>query len=361
MDVEEADQYASAHKAEDDEGQEDAAKEREELDSAWKKKINRLANIPTKKTSLIRDIIIASISIARKSHMNDVLNDLRDALMLHRPMAAGAAKQKALEVLVKYGGYYGDDEESDDEGDMDIDVDGAQKVIEEKVETLLCGEANTIFASVKDDDEADRVEWINSVKNCKTVSMFAALTEAFYLKGGNMLSEMEESKESLDQALKWWDSHAGKKRGASKKSAKYDSSTDIWAENDLTQTFVWAKVAGHPWWPARVCTAKEKDIAQRLARVGRELVSYIGVNDVAAVDKEFEVKPFLGEDAAMMDGLDGESYSEDAIKQRNSALLIAKRILKSRGLIKQTPMKKTRPRIAFTDEDEDGADEKKMG
>lgn len=351
--LDEADQYAASHEDDEDEDQEDAAKEREIIELAWKKKISSLANIPTKKSSLIRDIIIAAIAIARKAHLNDVLEDLRSALMLHRPTAAAAAKQQALEVLAKYGGYDGDDDDSDDDDDMDIDTEGPQKEEEEaKVETLLCGDANMIFASIKDDDDAERQEWIDGVKRCKTLSMFAALAEAFVYKASGLLVGMDDAQKNLADAIKYWDGPGGKKRGSGKKSAKYSSSTDIWTEYELTENFVWAKVEGYPWWPSRVCKAKDKSIAKSLTAVGRELISFVGMEDIVCVNAEDEMKPYCGETEDMEDI---SSYPEDMVKQLKNSLLMTRRILKGRGVIKATPMKpKARSRIDFLDEEKKG-------
>lgn len=350
--LDEADRYAATHEDDEDEDQEDAAKKRELITVEWKKKINRLANLPTKKSSIIRDIIIAAIAIARKGHLNDVLIDLRSALMLHRPMAAGAAKQKALEVLAKYGGYDGDDDESDDEDEMEVEADESQEQEKEvaKVETLLCGDATMIFASIKDNDDAERQEWIDGVKHCKTLSMFAALTEAFVFKASEMLVEMEHAEKNLAEAIKYWDGPGSNKRGSSKKSAKFNSSSEVWTEYELTQKFVWAKVEGYPWWPARVCKAKDKAIAKSLTAIGRELISFVGMEDISCVSTEDEMKPYCGETEDMEDL---SQYPEGMTTQLKSSILIARRILKGRGVIKATPMKpKSRSRMDLIESEE---------
>ena len=66
-----------------------ALEKAEKIQFAWKKKINSLKFIPTKRASAIREVLISAILIARKGNLEDVLLDLRLALNLHRPGAAG--------------------------------------------------------------------------------------------------------------------------------------------------------------------------------------------------------------------------------------------------------------------------------
>ena len=82
--------------------------------NSWKIKINALKRIPSHRYGLIRDIIAAAITVARKSHLNQVAADLKTALQLFRPGAGGEARSAAIKVLEKHGGYDGSDEEGDD-------------------------------------------------------------------------------------------------------------------------------------------------------------------------------------------------------------------------------------------------------
>ena len=147
-----------------------AIKKIEKINIAWKKKISSLHHIPTKRVSAIREVLISSIAIARKGNLEEVLHDLRGALVLHRPGAAGRAKQTALAVLQKYGGYEHDDDIdlNDDEEDFDDenDVDDSSK----DNASYLCTEAMILNGCLEGDKNADRVDWKEAVMECKTLS-----------------------------------------------------------------------------------------------------------------------------------------------------------------------------------------------
>jgi hypothetical protein len=110
--------------------------------------------------------VVEAITAARKAHFGRVVSKLRSALLLHRPNAAGECKAAALAVLDSHGGYHAEDDDSDDESDKEEEIN------EEKddVPTLLNAEATMISGSLGGDDDADRVDWIDAVKSCKTLS-----------------------------------------------------------------------------------------------------------------------------------------------------------------------------------------------
>lgn len=146
----------------------------EKIELGWKKKINSLKRIPTKRAGAIRDVLIAAIGIARKGNLDEVLVDLRSALNLHRPGAAGKARQTALAVLEKYGGC--DDDGDEDEGDKDddelstVDDDNNDEKTSEEGESFLCTEGMMIFGCLDGNEFADRVDWKEAVNDCKTLS-----------------------------------------------------------------------------------------------------------------------------------------------------------------------------------------------
>lgn len=55
-----------------------------------------------------------------------------------------------------------------------------------------------------------------------------------------------------------------------------------------------AKVDDSPYWPAKKCEAKDKELASKLHSVGRSLVSLIGENGGLRAVKLEEVRPFDG-------------------------------------------------------------------
>ena len=48
----------------------------------WKVKINALKQVPVHRYALIRDVIVAAITVARKSHLNNVAAELKTALQM---------------------------------------------------------------------------------------------------------------------------------------------------------------------------------------------------------------------------------------------------------------------------------------
>ena len=161
----------SAEMNEIDEEQQALEKEKK-LQLGWRKKINSIKYIPTKRASAIRDVLIAAIAIARKGNLEDVLIDLRSALNLHRPCAAGRCKQMALSVLEKYGGY--DDDGEDNQGtDINDDLSNLGEETNESSEedmTFLCTEAMMLLGCLDGNDNANRFDWTEAVNNCKSLS-----------------------------------------------------------------------------------------------------------------------------------------------------------------------------------------------
>jgi len=349
--LQEAERYADAHENDDEDSDKD---EREKAELAWKKKIYSLTNIPVKRAGIVRDVIIAAIAIARKAHLHGPLEGLRDALAEHRPTAANRAKLMALDTLERHGGYVPDDDESDDEEDDGMEIDNEAEDDDEqsmkKVETLLCDDANRIFASIKEEDNTARDEWIAGVKACKHLPVFAAFVEGLAFKGDTLLLEMQNDRANLNAALKYWDSAAGKKSRGSTKKLKYDSNSPVWTNYELTEEFVWAKVEGYPWWPSRVCVAKDKDIAQQLKIVQRKLISFVGMEDISCVSAEDEIRPYCGETSPMEDSY---VYPEKTMEELNRCLHMTRRILKGRGVIQATPMvqNKSRSRMEYLEEE----------
>ena len=165
QDADEADDNMSASS----EDQRSLQEQKEKL--AWKKKINALRYIETKRHSQIREVVVEAITAARKAQQGSVVSKLRSALLLHHPNAASECKVAALAVLDNHGGYHEEDDDSDDESVMD-DENNEE---EDEIPSLLCGEAMMITGSLGGDDNADRVDWIDAVKSCKTISRYVAL------------------------------------------------------------------------------------------------------------------------------------------------------------------------------------------
>jgi len=134
--------------------------------NCWKSKINALGQLPSNQHVHIHDIIVAAITASRKSHLNQVAAELKAALQMLRPQAAGKAKSAAIQVLEKYGGNDGSGKDGED-----VDFDDSEEA-EAIVTSLLCEEVRMINGSVGGDDFADKSDWSTAIKNCKSTASF---------------------------------------------------------------------------------------------------------------------------------------------------------------------------------------------
>jgi len=298
---------------------------------AWKKKIFSLNSIPTKRAGAIRDILISAIAIARKGDLSDVVEDLRSALKLHRPGAAGRAKTEAMALLEKYGGYKkGEAKENVESLESENDLSDTES-LSDKVEstplslTFRCAEAMMLSGSLSGDSHADRMDWKDAVMGCKTVSRFSALAQALDHQANPILLKIIEDQERLMKAIQYWE--GGKTRNhKAKRRGKYNSSTEIWTYTTTTERFVMAKVRGYPWWPARVCNAKDLYTASSLKALGRVLVSFVGEHHLHVVTDPDEMQEFSGEIVEE----DLSKYAANTVKMLKESMDLARRI--DRGL-----------------------------
>mmetsp|Transcript_8410 Transcript_8410/g.9687 ORF Transcript_8410/g.9687 Transcript_8410/m.9687 type:complete len:345 (+) Transcript_8410:871-1905(+) len=308
-----------------------ALEKAKKIDLAWKKKIYMLHSIPTKRASRIRDILICAITIARKGKQSDVPHDLRSALQTHRPGAAGKAKAMALAVLEKYGGF----ECAIDEMDM---IDETHNLADSEAEetkdegessknsSYLCGEALMLTGSLEGNDNADRVDWKDAVKQCKKLSRFSALVAAFSYKAIPKLNKMSEDMETLRKAIVYWETNTKTRKSRSKKKKeKFNSATEIWTDTETTNEFVLGKVDTYPWWPARICIAKDPIIKMSLESLGRVLISFVGEQHLHVVNREDEVTPFTGKEP---EDKHIEDYPPGIVKNLRESTAMARRILR---------------------------------
>jgi len=160
QDADEADDNMSATS----EDQHSRREQKEKL--AWKKKIHALRSMDNRYHVQIREGVVEAITAARKAHFGSIVTKLRSALLLYQPMAAGECQAAALAVLDSHGGYHEEDhDDSDDESEAEEEIVGA-----EEVPSALSTDAMALTGSLGGDDDSDRVDWINAVKSCKTLS-----------------------------------------------------------------------------------------------------------------------------------------------------------------------------------------------
>jgi hypothetical protein len=244
----------------------------------WKKKVFFIRNIPAKKHTLVRDLLVEAIAAARNAHLPAIVAKLRSALLLHQPAAAGDCKAAAVAVLTEYGGYdvgeASDDEEEDEE-------EGKEK--EETVQSLLNTEAMMITGSLNGDEMANRLDWIEGVKDCKTISRLGALVNAFAHNATSRLEKVKDESNALAHVLDGYEKEqerVNRARGNVKPKAPPKKAalqaTEVWADVDVTDEFCMVKLEGSPWWPARKCRAKEKELSTRIASLDLELLSVVG-------------------------------------------------------------------------------------
>ena len=152
-----------------EESEEEKATKRKEVAMAlWMDKINSLGKVATKRAALIRDVLISAIGIARKAQLNEVVEDLQSALKLHRPGAGGQAKSQALSLIDKYGGYDSINLKDSPILNGDIDLEASQP--QEELPSCLCVAAMVLTGCLEGHDDADRVDWKESVMECKKIS-----------------------------------------------------------------------------------------------------------------------------------------------------------------------------------------------
>jgi len=342
--IEEAD--LAAAEIEDASSDEEDNRELHKRRNCWKIKINALRRLPSTRYGLIRDIIVAAITVARKSHLNQVAAELKAALQLLRPGAASEAKSAATQVLEKYGGYEGSDDEDEDvdfdelaaanAGDANVEdkADGAE------IASLLCDEVRMISGSVGGDDFADKSDWSDAIKDCKSVSRLAVMVQSFLSKADDTLKQMKEERDNLDSIL-----GLNAKRTSRSKShvKKHDSSTAIWCNTELTDKLVKARVKGFPWWPAHVCIPLESVVADALTGSGYTLISSVGNPGMFMLDEK-DMMDFTEETDE-----DLSQYDKSTLDELHESTTIAKKLwrLQNRGVASPWS-KKSRPR--FTEE-----------
>jgi hypothetical protein len=89
-----------------------------------------------------------------------------------------------------------------------------------------------------------------------------------------------------------------------------------------------AKTDEYPWWPAKICEAKDPNIVASLKQVKRSLVAFVGEMGSLRVVKTSCIKPFTGQ---ILDDTDQmEEYSKDIRAQLDDCMAMARRI--QRGL-----------------------------
>lgn len=345
--IEEADIVEDKEDASSDEENDEGLIKRR---NCWKIKINSLKRIPTVRYGLIRDIIVAAITVARKSHLTQVASELKTALQLIRPHSGGEARSAAIQVLEKHGGYEGSDDEGDDvdfdelaaanAGDKNTNDDAGSA----EIASLLCDEVRMISGSVGGDDFADKSDWSDAIKDCKSVSRLAVVLQSLLSKADNVLNQIKEERGNLDSILGINAKRTSRSKSGIKKN--HDSSTAIWCNTKLTDKLVKVRVNGFPWWPAHVCVPLDTVVADAMEGSGYTLISSVG-NPGMFMVAEKDIVEFTEETDE-----DLSQYEQSTLEELHESTAIAKKLWRLRNRGVASPWrKKSRSRLSEDDEE----------
>lgn len=173
---------------------------------AWKKIVNKLKYMPSKRHARIRELVVEAISAARKAQLKTVVGQLRAALLEFHPQAAGACKTSALAVLESHGGY--DDEDDDEDIDDEEEVEDPQQETaaeEEVLPSSLSADAVIANASLDGIEDSTHEDWVTMVKAAKTISRMGTLVSAFVKRATEKLKKNQDEHESLLRAIDTWE------------------------------------------------------------------------------------------------------------------------------------------------------------
>ena len=296
--------------------------ETEKLERVWKKQVDRLRDMPTRRHVQIREALVAAIAAARKAHLPEVVGELRAALLLYHPNAAKECKAAAVQVLVNHGDY----EPLEDDDEDSVEAEDAQEEKEEEV-SVLSTEAVTLRSCLGGTDDATRNDWVEAVKSSKTLSRLAALSTAFCDDALKRIQQMEIERDNLLAALTIWEREAKTKKKGSSKSKK--APTEVWANVSITDEICMARSEDFTWWPCRKCLAKDEGLAASLAAMDRCLVALFGEMGALRVVETSDIRPFDGNIPA--DDGDDIPLSKEDRGQLDDCMALARRVVRSQN------------------------------
>jgi linker histone H1 and H5 family/PWWP domain/Williams-Beuren syndrome DDT (WSD), D-TOX E motif len=319
----------------------DNAAHRERLESEWKRHVHKLRHIPSKRQAQIRAVLVEAIAAARKAHLQQVMIELRACLLMFRPNAPSDSKVAAIQVLVAHGDYEANEEDDNEVGEAGGGEGPADEATgEDAAPSVLSAEAAILRSSLGGSDDARREDWVSMVKSAKTISRLATLTTAFIRDAMEKIEKVEVERDELVGALQTWskaEERQSKQRGATKAKANAAGvakdeirPSEVWANVRYTDQICMAKTDEYPWWPAKVCEAKDPEIAKLLRQVNRSLVAFIGEMGSLRVVKSSQLQAFTGKAIEEADEL--SEYTKDIRSQLEDCMAMARRI--QRGLAK---------------------------
>ncbi|KAL7566249.1 hypothetical protein ACA910_011311 [Epithemia clementina (nom. ined.)] len=271
--------------------------EKHQFDLAWKRELHRLRSTPARQHVKVRERLVNAISLARKANAAEAVAGLRAALLLFHPNAASDSRKAGISVLEAHGDFSGpelDDDGGDDEGND-------EKIEQEEVMSVLSAEAALLTGCLGRSDEATRADWIELVKSCKTLSRLSSLTAGFGYVAEGKLVKIKEERDDLLNAISTWQKDASKNRAGKKKSHSSTGNSgpsEVWADVTFTNEICMAKAEEWPWWPAKVCHAKDEGLGKTISGLDRVLVAFMGEMGGLRIVKKSMIRPFTGEPIA---------------------------------------------------------------
>ncbi|GKY92276.1 hypothetical protein MPSEU_000198700 [Mayamaea pseudoterrestris] len=310
-----------------DDAQTDQA-QNEKHDRQWRKLIHQVGQTMTRKHVMIRELVVAAITSARKAHMPDVVAGLRASLLQYQKGAAGGCKVAALQVLEDHGGYDSDADEDEDEANDGHDADDDQ----EAMPSVLSADATFLTSSLGGEVDTSRNDWIEAVTTCKTIARLASLVAGFTHDASIKLTKMEIEHHDLLKAITRWEKDTERlSKNKVKKTSSFSGPSEVWADVRVTDDIVMVKAERFPWWPAKKCIIKDIELAQKLGKLRKSLVSLIGERgDLRIVDDD-DIKPFTGK---LFDEEEDFEVSKDIRSQLDDCLAMARRIIRGRDKMK---------------------------
>jgi hypothetical protein len=132
---------------------------------------------------------------------------------------------------------------------------------------------------------------------------WSALAFAFLRNASQKLEDIEEESESLLGLLKVWEkqeqrqarSRAGKTKVSKKKEVEETAPTKVWANVRFTDEFCMVKNGSFPFWPAKKCEVKDKNLKSSLHTIGCALVALIGEDGGLRAVRLEDIRPFTGD------------------------------------------------------------------
>jgi hypothetical protein len=160
---------------------------------------------------------------------------------------------------------------------------------------------------------------------------FSALLTALLSKASPKLQKLSDDRHTLSKAIKYWEAGSKTRKSRFQKKAakdKYHSGTEIWTNTRQTDEFVYGKVEGYPWWPARICVAKDPDVRTSLESLDKVLISFVGEPHLHVVKHSEEIKQFSGKGKENDDIV---NYPKEVIANFQESVAMARRILRGKS------------------------------